>query len=192
MEYLRRTRGKALGNRRPIPQYKYSLSDSELYEPSFFTKEIFLDNSQWQDIAEDKLPWYEYNRRSRERKEAAAIHRMILPCIREIIASGLTRRQKEVVTMYFLHDHTQVYIAHELGISQPTVSQHLNGKKRNGKKIGGSIRKIRKMIHYMSSTDKEHQSEFHIINILDKLLDKNTSIRKSHKLIHNMLKKLFI
>ena len=54
--------------------------------------------------------------------------------------------------MYFLHDHTQVHIAHKLGISQPTVNQHLNGKKRNGKKVGGSIRKIRKMIHYMSSS----------------------------------------
>jgi DNA invertase Pin-like site-specific DNA recombinase len=61
--------------------------------------------------------------------------------------------------MYFLHDHTQVHIARELGISQSTVSQHINGKKRNGKKIGGSIRKIRKAIRYMSLNVKENHGK---------------------------------
>ena len=149
MEYLRRIHEKALRKRELIPQHKHCFSDSDLYDTSSFKKEIFLDYSQWQNIAEDKLLGYEYNHRTRDRKEAATIQRIIIPCLKKIIVSGLTKRQKEVVTMYFLHDHTQVHVAHELGISQPTVNQHLSGKKRNGKKIGGSIRKIRKLIHRM-------------------------------------------
>ena len=113
---------------------------------------------------------------------------MIIPCIREIIASGLTSRQKEVVTMYFLHKQTQVSIARKLGISQPTVNQHLNGKKRKGKKVGGSIRRIRKVIHGMSSACNSHPHQSHIINTLDQPLNETTGIRKSYELIHCMLK----
>ena len=180
--------GKALRQGVPTHKSKQTFSDSDSYEPSCFKREIFLDYDQWQNIAEDRLPWYEYNHSSGDRIRTAAIQRMIIPCIREIITSRLTARQKEVVTMYFLYDHTQVYIAHKLGVSQPTVNQHLNGKKRNGKKIGGSIRKIRKTIHCISSTDETHRGGSSIINTLDQLLDKTTSLRKSHELIRSMLK----
>lgn len=174
---------KALGQRMPTTES----SRADLCELGF-RREIFLDYDQWQNIAEDKLPWYEYNRSSTDRKEVIAIQHMIIPCIREIIASGLTSRQKEVVTMYFLHKQTQVSIAHKLGISQPTVNQHLNGKKRNGKKVGGSIRKIKKIIHRMSSTCSSRPHKSHIINTLDQLLNETTGARKSHELMHSMLK----
>lgn len=184
------TRGqeKALGQRIPNQKQKYSLSSPDSYEISFFKKEIFLDYDQWQNIAEDRRPWYEYNHSSGERKNAVSIQNMIIPCLQEIIASGLTARQKEIVMMYYLYDYTQVYIANKLGISQPTVNQHLNGKKRNGKKIGGSIRRIRKIIHRMSSAGSTHRGDSHIINALDQLLDEKNSLRNSHKLIRSMLK----
>jgi len=180
--------GKALRQGTPAHKFIQPFLDSDSCKRSCFKGEIFLDYDQWQNIAEDRLPWYEYNHSFGDRKRATAIQRMIIPCVREIITSGLTARQKEVVTMYFLRDYTQVHIAHKLDISQPTVNQHLNGKKRNGKKIGGSIRKIRKIIHYMSSTDEAHHGESHIINTLDQLLDETTSLRKSHELIRSMLK----
>lgn len=173
-----------------IPNHKTisALSDSDGYEPSLFRREIFLDYDQWQNIGEDKLPWYEYNHSSTNRTEVAAIQRLIIPCIREIIVSGLTSRQREVITMYFLSGRSQVFIARKLGISQPTVSQHLKGKKRNGKKIGGSIRKIRKIIHHLSSTHQTHQGQSYIIHTLDQLLDDSTTLRKSSELIQQMLK----
>ena len=184
---MTQSRGKALRQRMPTAESSQSSSDSELYE-SNFRREIFLDYDQWQNIAEDKLPWYEYNRSSVDRKEVIAIQHVIIPCIREIIASGLTSRQKEIVTMYFLHKQTQVSIARKLGISQPTVNQHLNGKKRNGKKVGGSIRRIRKVIRRMSSACNSHPHQSHIINTLDQLLNETTGIRKSNELMHCMLK----
>ena len=165
-----------------------SLLDSEFYESSYFRREFFLDYKHWQNIDDNKRPWYEYNHNVQDRKESVAAQQMIIPCINEIIASKLTNRQKDVVTMYFLSDRTQVYIAHKLGISQPTVNQHLNGKKRNGKKIGGSIRKIKKIIHHISSAVKENHSDSQVIHILDQLLDERISLRKSHNLIRSMLK----
>lgn len=179
---------KRFGQRIPNHKTISALSDSEGYEPHVFTREIFLDYEQWQNIGEDKLPWYEYNHSSTKRTEIAAIQRLIIPCIREIITSGLTSRQREIIAMYFLYNRTQVFIARKLGISQPTVSQHLNGKKRNGKKIGGSIRKIRKIIHHLSSTHKTHQGQSYIIHMLGQLLDDTTTIRKSSELIQRMLK----
>ena len=50
----------------------------------------------------------------------------------------LTARQHEVMSLRFWEDQTQVQIAERLAISQPTVNQHLTGKRRNGKKIGGA------------------------------------------------------
>jgi len=35
-------------------------------------------------------------------------------------------------------------IAAVLGISQPTISQHLTGKLRGGRKVGGALQKLRK------------------------------------------------
>jgi RNA polymerase sigma factor (sigma-70 family) len=169
-------------------KHEETLLGSDFLESSILKREIFLDYEHWQSIADNKRPWYEYNHSTQDRNYTAAIQRIIIPCINEIISSALTNRQKEVVTMYFLSNHTQVHIAHELGISQPTVSQHLNGKKRKGKKIGGSIRKIRKIIHRMSSIDKVNHSESQIINILNQLLDSRTSLRKSHDLLRSMLK----
>ena len=90
--------------------------------------------------------------------------------------------------MYYVDDNTQVLIARKLGISQPTVSQHLNGKKRNGKKIGGSIKKIRKIIHRMSSNHKAHYDKSHVVDTLDQLLNEKVSHRESYKLIRRILK----
>ena len=176
------------GQRSANHETEWDLFDPMPCESNYFKRELFIDFNHWQNIAETKRPWYEYNHNVQSRKENDILQRMIIPCINEIITSGLTNRQKEVVSMYFLSNHTQVYIAKALGISQPTVNQHLNGKKRNGKMIGGSIRKIRKLIHRISSKKNRNHSKSHIINILDQLLDKTTTLRKSHSLIQSMLK----
>jgi len=59
----------ALRQRKPILESKKSLSDSNLDEKSFFKKEIFIDYTQWQNIAENRRPWYDYNHNSRGHKE---------------------------------------------------------------------------------------------------------------------------
>lgn len=63
--------------------------------------------------------------------------------------------EEEVSEYVEQHPHLtdpQIEIADELGIGHPTVSQHLNGKRRDGKKVGGATRKIRKTIRREAST----------------------------------------
>ena len=47
---------------------------------------------------------------------------------------GLTKRQKDCITYYFLNKKTQREIAILLGISQPTVKQHIDYAKKKAKK----------------------------------------------------------
>lgn len=41
---------------------------------------------------------------------------------------------------------TEYEISKQLGISVPSVSQHLFGKSRGGKRVGGAIPKLRKKL----------------------------------------------
>ncbi len=161
-------------------------ADTDGYDPNHFRKEIFLSYEQWQNLGESRLPWYEYNHGSDDRRRTTAVQRMIIPCVREIISYKLTARQREVLTMY-LHHYTQVDIARKLGISQPTVNQHLNGKKRNGKKIGGSVKRIRKIIHRMSLHNGTH-SDANVITILDQLLNAKSTRRQGDNLVRSLLR----
>jgi RNA polymerase sigma factor (sigma-70 family) len=165
-----------------------NLSKFDLSEPKFFVRDIYLDYEQWENIAETRQPWYEYNHSSSDRNETEAIYGMIMPRLWEIISLGLSSRQSEVFTLYFRCQLNQVSIAKKLGISQPTVSQHINGKKRNGKKIGGSIRKIKKIIRNMALVQTANSNEAIIIKLLNQLLDKKASYRKGHELLHSLLK----
>lgn len=53
-------------------------------------------------------------------------------------------RQREVVLLYFIEELNQRQIAERLGIAQQSVSEHLYGKIRNGRAVGGALRKLRK------------------------------------------------
>jgi len=64
--------------------------------------------------------------------------------IREIIEAKLTPRQRQIVGMYFYDGMTQQEISQALGINQQVVSKHLFGVLRNGRKVGGAVRKLRK------------------------------------------------
>jgi len=68
--------------------------------------------------------------------------------VRVIIENDLTVRQREVVELYFLRGLDQDVVAALLGISQQSVSEHLFGKMRNGTKVGGVIRKLRKLCEH--------------------------------------------
>ena len=163
-------------------------SNFDLPEPNYFSPEISLDYEQWRSIAETRLPWYEYNHSSGDRNRMNAIRGIVVPHIWEIISSGLSDRQKEVMTMYFLFQLNQVSIAKELGISQPTVSQHLNGKRRNGKKVGGSIKKIVKLIRNLALAQNTRTNDQKMIGLLNQLLDKRSSYREGYNLLRSILK----
>ena len=65
--------------------------------------------------------------------------------IRQIIKTQLTPKQRRIVEMYFYEGKTQQEIAQDLGINQQVVSKHLFGVLRNGRKVGGAVKKLRKL-----------------------------------------------
>lgn len=69
-----------------------------------------------------------------------------MPLVEKLIHKYLTPRQREIVQLYFFQQMTVYEISEQLGISVPSVSQHLFGKSRNGKIIGGAIPKLRKKL----------------------------------------------
>lgn len=70
----------------------------------------------------------------------------VAPVVRTLIDDHLTQRQQEVLKLYYYYGKTQEDIAVILNLSQSTVSRHLYGTVRDGKKVGGALTKLRKLI----------------------------------------------
>jgi len=70
----------------------------------------------------------------------------VQPEVNALIDAHLTRRQQEVLKLYYFYGKTQEDIAAILNLTQSTVSRHLNGTVRGGKKVGGAITKLRRII----------------------------------------------
>ena len=85
------------------------------------------------DFAEERTP------------EAEEAREEVFALLRELVATGLTERQREIVELYFTDGRSQAEIAEHLGISQQVVSRQLFGVIRNGKRIGGAIRRLRQL-----------------------------------------------
>jgi RNA polymerase sigma factor (sigma-70 family) len=68
----------------------------------------------------------------------------IIPMLMEIIENDLTPKQRQAVMLYFFGQKTQEEVGRIMGIPHQVVSQHLYGIRRNGKKIGGAMARIRK------------------------------------------------
>ncbi len=73
----------------------------------------------------------------------ARLRAELILVLRELISTRLTDRQRRIVELYFYAGRTQAEIAGELGISQQVVSRQLFGVVRNGKKVGGAIKRLR-------------------------------------------------
>lgn len=110
-------------------------------------REVHLAQDHWGNLGSDLNMHHDYNYSPGSRHRYQQIARAVTPVLKDIVAHDLTARQREIVRLYFLEDGTEVAVARLLDISQPTVSQHLTGKARDGKKVGGALKKIRKGIH---------------------------------------------
>ncbi|MDA1191972.1 MAG: sigma-70 family RNA polymerase sigma factor [Candidatus Poribacteria bacterium] len=71
--------------------------------------------------------------------------RRAVKTLREIVATKLTPRQRACVHLYFFEGLTQQEVAERLGISRRVVSQHLFGIVRDGRRVGGALKRMRKM-----------------------------------------------
>lgn len=65
--------------------------------------------------------------------------------LRELVATGLTERQRQIVHLIYGEQLTQAEVAAQLGITQQVVSKQLFGVVRNGKRIGGALRRLRQL-----------------------------------------------
>ena len=93
--------------------------------------------------AEDHL-FYEEPGEAEKRHKREEWAKTLWPTICVIMDEVLTARQREVVYLYFFEGLNQRQIAEKLSISQQSVSEHLYGKIRNGRAVGGAMRKLRK------------------------------------------------
>jgi len=112
------------------------------FNPDFW--ETTVSAASWRRFAVEDGLWYEDPEDLAERHRRVGRARALWPKIRAIIEQILTDRQREVVLLYFIEELNQRQIAERLGITQQSVSEHLYGKARNGRVVGGAIRKLRK------------------------------------------------
>lgn len=108
--------------------------------------EIPTESQFLESIPANRGLWFE-TEDDRERRYAMSdFFTTVLPAIMRLVTSELTSRQREVVELYYVYGKTQEDIAKILDLTQSTVSRHLFGTVRGGKKVGGAIPKLRKIV----------------------------------------------
>ncbi|MHC4211970.1 MAG: sigma factor-like helix-turn-helix DNA-binding protein [Planctomycetota bacterium] len=148
--------------------------------------EIHLDTSHWNNLDAKNKNWSEYNRNSDQMRQREELVKKLIELIKGERLPKLTERQRQIIQLYFDFQLNEEAIARILGISQPTVSQHIFGKKRNGKKIGGAIRKIRKIILKISCYKDTSIPQSEYILVFQKLLDSKISLRRKISLLKTL------
>jgi len=114
-----------------------------MYNPDFW--EVRLDQADVEQIPNEAGLWFENSEDQESRYRWEDRVATLFPRLNTLIGQSLTDRQREALVLYFQHGKTQQEIADILGISRRVVSQHLFGITRNGKAVGGAVRKIRKL-----------------------------------------------
>ncbi len=112
------------------------------FNPDFW--EVTISEERWGRFSSEDHLYYEESGEAERRRARAERAEALWPEVRAIIQEVLTPRQREVLTLYFLRELNQRQVAESLGISQQSVSEHLYGKMRNGRAVGGALRKLRK------------------------------------------------
>jgi predicted DNA-binding protein (UPF0251 family) len=108
--------------------------------------EIPMGSEVLDNVPSEKGLWFETEEDRQRRHALREFFKVALPAVEELIDVHLTTRQREVLRLYYFHDKTQEDIAVILDLSQSTVSRHLFGTVREGKKVGGAIPKLRKVL----------------------------------------------
>lgn len=78
-------------------------------------------------------------------EEPAAVRDELLDLLRELVTTQLTPRQREIVELSYVDGLTQAEVAARLGITQQVVSKHLFGVVRDGRRVGGAMRRLRQL-----------------------------------------------
>lgn len=114
-----------------------------MYNPDFW--EVQIEQTDLEKMSDEVGLWYESHEDRELRYKWEDSMGQLMPHIDTIINRGLTQKQYEATVLYFKFGKTQQEISEILGISRRVVSQHLFGITRNGKSVGGAIKKIQKI-----------------------------------------------
>ena len=114
------------------------------YNPDFW--EIQTDSVTLERVATTDGLWFEDEVDRARRHAMKDFFAEVKPEVDDYIDTKLTPRQREVVKLYYFYGKTQEDIAAILNLTQSTVSRHLFGTVRDGKKVGGAIPKLRKIV----------------------------------------------
>jgi predicted DNA-binding protein (UPF0251 family) len=114
------------------------------FNPDFW--EVSVEANVLENTPSDRALWYETEVDRDRRHALEEFFQSVMPAVREIMDAQLTPRQLEILRLYYFQNKTQEEIAEELSLTQSTVSRHLFGTTRNGRKVGGAIPKLRKII----------------------------------------------
>lgn len=145
--------------------------------------EIYYTAEQWDRFAFKQWQWRSQETPEEAEERLQTEHEMSLVVL-DFTALVLTPRQQQVVDLYCLEGRTQQEVANILGISQQTVSQHLMGKLRGGRQIGGAFHKLRKAIHTAASARAgQSNRRARILWVFDNLLDSSITRRRARELI---------
>ncbi len=63
--------------------------------------------------------------------------------LRDAVATQLSPRQREVIEGYFFEGISQPDLAKKLGVRQQVVHKCIYGTQRNGRMVGGALKKLR-------------------------------------------------
>lgn len=153
-------------------------------DPHFRASHLRQDH--WNNIPAEYGLWNSYNHKT-DRMKKGKVYSRILPILERILPQCLTPRQYDVLRLCLLEKCTQSVTARFLQISQPTVSQHLNGKRRDGKKVGGAYRRIRRRIHTIMMSQDWSVEEQRYLDFLHTLTRSDLSYRQRQQIFKTLL-----
>jgi predicted transcriptional regulator len=119
------------------------------YNPDFW--EIPASSQYIESVPIERSPWFETDEDRERRYALEEFFKTVLPVVEGLVDAKLTKRQREIIRLYYFCNKTQEEIAEELQLTQSTVSRHLFGTVRNGRKVGGAIPKLQKVVERTAS-----------------------------------------
>ena len=123
------------------------------------SREVPLDPQAFERMSGDAALWARGPESGdAEVQKQAPAHAEALAALALLVETRLTARQREIVDLYFDRGKTQQEIAAVLGISQQVVSKQLFGVMRKGRRVGGAIRKLRKLLEASGVHFEEDES----------------------------------
>ena len=114
-----------------------------MYNPDFW--EVPLDPDDLARFPNEAGIWFTHPEEEHSPRPDPA--EALLTQVMDIIHDALTDKQRQVLLLYYMHQKTQAEVAQILGISRRVVSQHLHGICRDGKHVGGAVKKLRRLCH---------------------------------------------